>query len=74
MTEFIFFGIIYVPSCLSNFLVGWLSGQKQRSVKPSGYALHRFESYSYQNLTPLNAGFTFEKYTLPIFVSPVEHY
>ena len=57
MTEFIFFGIIYVPSCLSNFPVGWLSGQKQRSVKPSGYALHRFESYPYQNLTPRKRGF-----------------
>ena len=39
--------------------VGWLSGQKQRSVKPSGYALHRFESYPYQNLTPRNAGLCF---------------
>lgn len=46
-------------SCLSNkvqpylnFPVGWLSGQKQRSVKPSGYALRRFESYSYQKFKP----------------------
>lgn len=31
-----------------DYSVGWLSGQKQRSVKPSGYALHRFESYPYQ--------------------------
>lgn len=37
--------------------VGWLSGQKQRSVKPSGYALHRFESYSYHHLTTLTGGF-----------------
>ena len=54
MTQTFFFVIIYAPSCLSNLSVGWLSGQKQRSVKPSGYALHRFESYSYQDLeTPL---------------------
>ena len=67
MTENDFFVIIFVPSCLSNnygpgafgfpafltnCLVGWLSGQKQRSVKPSGYALHRFESYSYHHLNP----------------------
>lgn len=37
--------------------VGWLSGQKQRSVKPSGYALHRFESYSYHHLTTREGGF-----------------
>ena len=30
--------------------VGWLSGQKQRSVKPSGCALHRFESYPNHHL------------------------
>ena len=59
MTSPSIFVIINVPSCLSkkvqqylNFPVGWLSGQKQRSVKPSGYALHRFESYSYQKFKP----------------------
>ena len=72
MTENDFFVIIFVPSCLSNnygpgafgfpafltnCLVGWLSGQKQRSVKPSGYALHRFESYSYHHLAPRKRGF-----------------
>ena len=39
---------VFNPFCS----VGWLSGQKQRSVKPSGYALHRFESYPYQSLKP----------------------
>ena len=66
MTQTFFFVIIYVPSCLSKARktrtdcpVGWLSGQKQRSVKPSGYALHRFESYSYQKFTPPCAGLIF---------------
>ncbi len=66
MTDIEIFVIIYVPSCLSkarktrtDCSVGWLSGQKQRSVKPSGYALHRFESYSYQKFTPLQAGLIF---------------
>ena len=59
MTQTFFLVIIYAPSCLSTLSVGWLSGQKQRSVKPSGYALHRFESYSYQNLTPPYAGLFF---------------
>lgn len=47
-----FFLLYYLCCCslssLNKFkltLVGWLSGQKQRSVKPSGPALHRFESY-----------------------------
>lgn len=41
--------------------VGWLSGQKQRSVKPSGCALHRFESYPNQNYKNplLGEGFLF---------------
>lgn len=62
MTSLFIFVIINVPSCLSKgyklqYLkvttsVGWLSGQKQRSVKPSGYALRRFESYSYQKFKP----------------------
>lgn len=48
------------PALISLYSVGWLSGQKQRSVKPSGYALHRFESYPYQNLKPaFLAGFKF---------------
>ena len=53
-----------IPQKTSFYSVGWLSGQKQRSVKPSGYALHRFESYPYQKYNPAQAGFIFYDSTI----------
>lgn len=85
MTARAFFVIINVPGCLSSWnrsassgvfislSVGWLSGQKQRSVKPSGYALHRFESYPYQKLNLPQGRFCFcggEQHQLLYILSP----